>query len=198
MAKRPDAEQRIIDAALKLAAESPWRSVALDDIAAKAKVSPDRLRERFRSKAAILAAFHRRLDDAMLKGADKAKEDGVRDQLFEMLMRRFDALQPHRAALRSILQGTVIDDPPATLMGARALVKSMAKALDAAGVGGHGPLGLLRAKALTAVYLGAARVWMTDESEDLGPTMAALDRGLRAAGRLAEMCAGVRGRGRDD
>ncbi|MEE3092498.1 MAG: TetR family transcriptional regulator, partial [Pseudomonadota bacterium] len=47
------------------------------------------------------------------------------------------------------------------------------------------PFGLLRAKGLLAVWLITERVWLGDDSPDLGPTMAALDRNLRRAEKFA-------------
>ena len=43
----------------------------------------------------------------------------------------------------------------------------------------------LRAKGLTAIYASAMVVWLRDDSPDLGPTMAHLDKSLRRAERLA-------------
>ena len=57
--------------------------------------------------------------------------------------------------------------------------------LEAAGILSSGPFGLLRAKGLLAVWLITERVWLGDDSPDLGPTMAALDRNLRRAEKFA-------------
>ena len=57
--------------------------------------------------------------------------------------------------------------------------------LEAAGISASGPFGLLRTKGLLAVWLAALRVWLADDSNDLSRTMAALDRYLRRAERLA-------------
>ena len=62
---------------------------------------------------------------------------------------------------------------------------TMTLILEAAGISASGPFGMLRAKGLLVVWLATARVWLKDESPDLGPTMAALDRNLRRAERLA-------------
>ena len=47
------------------------------------------------------------------------------------------------------------------------------------GLEGRGLSGFLRRKVLSALYLSVLQVWLKDESEDLGPTMAALDKRLR-------------------
>lgn len=188
MAKRPSPRNRIITAALKLAADKPWRDVRMDDIAEEANVKMDVLTREFRSKSAILGGINSMIDEAMVKSAGKADpEETVRDRLFELLMARFDALQPNKAAILSMLRGTVGIDPGATLAGACGLAGSMRVALDAAPVNTEGRLGRLKVNGLIGVYLATARIWMTDETDDLAPTMAALDKNLRRAGQWADM-----------
>jgi hypothetical protein len=100
-----------------------------------------------------------------------------RDRLFDMLMRRFDALQPHREALGIILQDQ-LRDPLASCCGLSRLRKSMAITLEAAGFSTSGLRGVLRQKGLAAIYLGTMRVWLRDDSEDMAKTMAYLDKQL--------------------
>jgi hypothetical protein len=58
--------------------------------------------------------------------------------------------------------------------------------LEAAGVSIAGVRGDLRVRGLVAVWLWTVRAWHADETEDLAPTMAALDAALRRAERAAE------------
>src|SRR6185437_12492578 len=61
-----DPRQRIVDAFMKLAADAPLRDIGLADIARESGVSLARLRGIFGSKLAILAAFSRGVDEAVL------------------------------------------------------------------------------------------------------------------------------------
>ena len=69
-------------------------------------------------------------------------------------------------------------------LGARFL-KSMALSLQAAGVSSEGCKGTLRTKALAAIQMNATRVWMNDDDPGLARTMAAMDKGLARAEKLA-------------
>jgi len=100
------------------------------------------------------------------------------DAAFEVLMRRFDALQPYRKALASILLAQT-RDPAGALAGLAALQRSMTWMLEAAGLEAEGLRGLARARGLTLLYLATLRTWLRDESLDLAKTMAALDGYLR-------------------
>lgn len=172
-----DAGERMLDAALALAAERDWAAVGLAEIAQQAGLPLAEAYVACRSKLDLLVALNRRLDQAALATAPEA--DGLpRERLFDLLMRRFDALQPHRRALRSILRGSLGD--PGTLLAAPALLRSMAWMLEATGIGAAGWRGALHVHVLAGVYLSVLRVFLDDESTDLAATMAALDRRLRA------------------
>src|SRR5579871_2226917 len=94
---------RIIDALMRLAAENDFRDIGLADIAAEAEVPLSTVRRNFDGKLGILAAFSRRVDEQVLdKGPPEG--EGPRDRLFEILMRRFEALVPYRDALGRILR----------------------------------------------------------------------------------------------
>ena len=180
-------EQRIVDAALALASERRWREVALADIAERAGVALVDVYRHCPSKAAAVAAFLRRIDAAVLAGT--RAEDGeqeARDRLFDVIMRRFDALQPYKQAVASILADTPAD-PVAALCGARPFLRSMAWMLEAAGLSATGLAGRLRVHGLALVYGTTLRVWLNDDSADLARTMAALDRNLRRAESLIKL-----------
>ncbi len=174
-----------VDAALALAAERPWSDVTLADIASRAGIDLAALHKDYRSKGAILAAFVDRIDDRVLTGTPpEAADEPVRDRLLDALLRRLDALGAHKRAIGAILHETMAT-PGAALCAAPRLLRSMRWTLEAAGAGPRGPLGVLRVKALAAIYVSTLRVWLGDDDPDMARTMAHLDRRLRQAERLA-------------
>lgn len=185
MAQTPNDPQPIIAAALALAAERGWRAVSLADIADRADVALPDLVDQFDSKHAILDAYTRRVDRAMLDGGSEAGET-IRDRLFDVVMRRFEAMAPDRVAVAAILRDSG-DDPWALLCGGRRFFKSMALTLETAGLSSTGLTGLARVQGLTVVYLYALRTFLDDDSADLSSTMAALDKALRRAEGFADL-----------
>jgi AcrR family transcriptional regulator len=197
-AKRPDSSSadpasHVIDVALTLAAEKGWRDLALADIAEAAGFSLAELYALYSSKAAILAAYSRSIDSAVLAEVAAPEGDGpqggapkesAKDRLFDLLMRRFDKLDAHKAGLLRIAEDTG-RDPLSLVCSLARLDRSMAAMLEAAGIPAGGLGGLLRVKGLAAVYLAGLRAWFRDESADKAKTMAALDRALSRAERLA-------------
>jgi len=183
----PDIDAKLITAALQSAAAIGWHRVSIAAAAAEAGIPLSVARARFPSKRDILMRFGTLADQQAL--ADVPTESGVRDALFDMLMRRFDAFQAHREGIQAALRALPFD-PLLALSLACATKRSMRWMLEAAGVSCAGPVGELRIKGLVAVWLWALRAWDRDVSEDLSGTMAALDTALQRAEQFARMAGG--------
>lgn len=176
---------KLIDAALDLAATKRWRDLSLPEIAEHAGISIGTAILTLPSRTHILRALIERVDREVFGSLDADPLDGTtKDQLFDLLMRRFDALQGRQAAMASITTDLARDPLTSACLGGRFL-KSMALSLQAAGASSEGCVGHLRAKALGLVQLNATRAWLKDESEGMEHTMSALDKGLQQAEKLA-------------
>ncbi|WP_439578319.1 TetR family transcriptional regulator [Elioraea sp.] len=182
-----DAFDRDVTAALmRVAAREGWRGTTLPAVAAEAGTTLAGLRARFEDRAAILDRFGVVVDATVLAGTAPASEaDTPKDRLFDVLMRRFDALAQHRAGVLACWHG-ISADPVALACRFPAALASMRWMLEAAGIPANGPLGMLRAKGLLAVWVAVFRTWETDETADFSATMAALDKALTRAESLAE------------
>ncbi len=177
-----DFDTALIASALTLAGTDGWRSVSVAAAARAADLPLSRARVRFPGKAGILLGFGRMADELTLE--DATDEGPVRDRLFDLLMRRFDALQAQRAGVLAVMRALPFDPCTAVLL-ACATRRSMRWMLEAAGGSSTGLTGELRVKGLVAVWLWAMRAWERDESEDLTGTMAALDTALSRAEQAA-------------
>lgn len=182
-APRKPNPDKFVDAAMALAAERRWRDISLADIAAEAKGTLPQLHEAFRSKQAIILALVDRIDTKVLADQEDASEEPVRERLLDVLMRRFEALAPYKKAVASMIRDGG-GHPAAIPCAGPRLMRSMAWSLEAAGVSSAGPSGRFRTKGLAAIYVPALFVWLRDDSEDMGRTMAHLDRSLKRAERL--------------
>lgn len=187
-----DIETKLVDAMLALAEGEGWRGLSVASIAQHAGVALADLHPRFGSRLALLAAFIRRVDREVLATDFRfAPEDTARDRLFEVIMRRFDALRPHKEALRRIRAGLMLD-PLSALAALPAFGCSMAWMLEAAEISSDGAEGCVKTAGLAGVWAKTFRVWQDDETPDMATTMAALDRNLGRAGRFAEILFGRR------
>ena len=175
-------DSALIASAFHLAAERGWAQVSVAAAARAASLPLHEARARFPAKAMILLRFGRMADQAALQ--DAPADGPVRDRLFDLLMRRFDALQAQRAGVLALLR-TLPADPPTALLLALATRRSMRWMLEAADVSTRGLRGELRVRGLMAVWLWTVRSWERDDSADLSTTMAALDIALQRAEQAA-------------
>jgi AcrR family transcriptional regulator len=153
----------LIAAAFQLAAEQGWHRASVVAAARAAGLPLARARERFPSRSAILLRFGRLVDQAALTEAPS--EGPVRDRLFDLLMRRIDALQVHRIGVVALLRA-LPSDPLTAVLLALATRRSMRWMLEAAGIPTRGIHGELRVKGLVTVWLWTLRAWRADDNED--------------------------------
>jgi ubiquinone biosynthesis protein COQ9 len=178
---------RIIAATLRLAVEKPWDDVLMKDIAEAAAIDLATLRREFPSKRAILSAFMRSVDDAVLASAPKfTGAENARDRIFDVVMARFDVLAPYKDALKSIAAARPFD-----LDLARRVMASQAWMLHAAGVRTDGVLGRSRVAGLASVYTSVMQTWLDDDDPGTARTMAALDRRLKRGEQSMRMLGDV-------
>ena len=168
----------LVASAFALAAERGWSGVSVAQAARDAGLKLDRARRRFPGRCSVLLRFGSLADQAALAGV--ANEGSRRDRLFDLLMRRIDFLQRHRAGVLALMRALPADPATALALAAASLC-SMGWMLEGAGIAAHGLHGRLRRKALLAVWLWTLRAWQRDESEDLSVAMAALDQALSRA-----------------
>ncbi|MEI6573806.1 MAG: TetR/AcrR family transcriptional regulator [Alphaproteobacteria bacterium] len=175
---------RIVDALMELAAERDWDRIEISDVAERASVTLLEFREAFPSKGAVLGSFNRRIDQLVLGDDDKSLADeSTRDRIFDVLMRRFDALSPYKHALKRMAPSLARD--PLTLAALnQAALNSMRFMLAAAGVETEGPMGAIKLQGAVLAYAKVMDVWFRDEDRGLSRTMAALDEELKRGGMV--------------
>jgi AcrR family transcriptional regulator len=186
MAEAQDIRSKIVDAMMKLAAERRFEDIAIRDIAAEAGVSLADFRDAFPSKGAVLGAFSRRIDRQVLTvPLGDLSSSSARDRLFDVLMRRLDAMAPYREALREIF-AWLRRDPAGLIEMNRLTVNSMRFMLEAAEVSSENPGGALKVQGLALSWSRVFAIWLDDTPPDFAKTMAALDRELMRGERLVE------------
>lgn len=174
-------EDKAINAFMAVIAERGWPQATLDAVASHAGMALSDMLETVGGRFDLLEAFGKRADLAAMKSAEaEGGSQAVRDRLFALIMGRIDALEDHKAAVKTLMKAAQ-SDPGLALFFAREVPRSMALLAEAAGVSAAGPLGAIRAHGLAVLYLRVVRVWLKDDSEDQGPTLKALDMALATA-----------------
>jgi AcrR family transcriptional regulator len=187
---KPERE-RIIAAFMTLLADKPIEQIGFAGIAREAGVSLVELRDLFGSTLAILAAQIKETDRAVLAAdaADMAEEP-PRERLFDVLMRRLEVLEPHKAAVRSLTRSASRNPGLAFALNGLA-VRSQQWMLTAADIDAAGPRGMVRAQGLAILFASVLRTWVDDDDPGHARTMAALDRALARGQRWSGFLDGL-------
>jgi AcrR family transcriptional regulator len=179
-----DIVDRAADAVLKLTVDRPWRDITLRDIAMEAGAPLADLYDLTPSKAELLDKLLRRFDQAALRSEDASPD--AADRLFEAVMARLEAMEPHRLSLMAISRD---EGRLNGRMGLRFAITARAL-LEAAGIDAGGRRGAIRVVAMTAVWARVVQVWGDDEGA-LNRTMAEIDKLLKQMRkRLGQIGAG--------
>lgn len=169
---------RIIEATMELAAERDWSDFGIAEIAARAKVSLADFRDAFPSKGAVLGGLSRKIDRLVLEGTTgDLADESAKERLFDVLMRRLDAMAPYRLGLESVSEWVRGDAASAAALNGVAL-NAMRFMCAAAGIDVEGRLGALKLQGLVIAWTRVLAVWLEDHDAGLARTMAALDQEL--------------------
>lgn len=175
----------VVAAALAEAAAVGWGRVSLDAVAERSGVALGSLLLETPSKAHLVIRYLKWLDTRTVGPVKRIDaSDTPRDRLFEIVMRRFDAMNENRAGARALVLG-LPRDPQAALMSMCYLERSFRAMLEAAGISSSGIVGLVRVQGLKAVLACALNAWVRDDSDDMAKTMSALDKALNRAESLS-------------
>jgi len=180
----PHPDDTLIDALFGVIAEHGWRGVSLTRLAAASGLPVRELLERFPSRLDLLRLHGERVAASVVAGTVPGQGGTPRDRIFDVLMRGIDALQPHRAGMQGLIR-SMWGDAVLSVALAPVLKRAMVGMLDAAEIDTAGPRGQLRAVALVGVWLRVVNAWSKDDTQDLAPTMAVLDRVLERAEQAA-------------
>jgi AcrR family transcriptional regulator len=175
---------RAAEAALALAADRRWDQISLRDIALASGAPLADLYAEAPGKVALLDHLSRTLDRQALTAAETDGSAEAFDRLFEAVMSRLEAMEPHRSALIAIARSEGM------LALAPRLPRTAKALLEAAGIDTGGLRGALRLAAMTGVWTRVLQVWRDDEGA-LNRTMAEIDTQLKEINqRLGRLGAG--------
>ena len=179
-------KQEVVEALMRLAADRPWTDIEITDVAQEAGVSLAEMRDMFPSKGAILDGFTRMIDRKVIEGTtDDLIGEPARERLFDVTMRRLDAMAPYKRALRRISIALRSDLGSLAALN-RSALNSQRYMLAAAGVPTEGPLGFVKLQGMVVALANVMETWFDDDDPTLARTMARLDRELRRGERVLE------------
>lgn len=189
--------ERIVDAALALAADSHWESLRLYDVAANLGISLNDIRWHFREKEDLVEAWFDRADTAMLAVPETPgfHELTSTERIHKLIMAWLDALASYRLVTRQMIVNKL--EPGhlhVQIPGLLRVSRTVQWVREAAGRNATFVRRALEETALTSIYLATFAHWMSDNSVDSQKTRRFLELRLRDAERLDHLVFRKRGR----
>ncbi len=180
---RPD----LLEAAFTHIADVGWAGWSPKSLAAMTGYELAEVYDSFPVPAALVCKLAERLDKAML-AILQGELDGLshRERLFELFMRRFDAMAPFKPGLRRLTREAGME-PELLLAGWCNLDRMAGWMLELAEIPYSGLQARLARRALMLAYARLFSVWLDDDSPDLATTMAELDKRLDQLERAADL-----------
>ena len=166
----------IVSATFQLIERKGWIHLSLLDIAQDLGITLADLHTLYPSKAEIMKALIHSIEQKTLKHIDPAIAHYTeQERFFEVLMARFEVARAHKKAIGILYQE--LSSNPTFLVDMVPLgLSSMTWLLEATGFHPTGILGFLQTKLFSILYLRLVYVWLKDETPDMAPTMAEVNK----------------------
>lgn len=167
----------VFRAGLICAAREGWEAFSLEHVAQQAGASLDVVKALFPSKEAFLSHFLIYVDEKARSQVCLEGLETLRDQVFELILARFEILEPYKKWCKQIYEASLTDPSLACAVSRKVLayVKFMAEVSLGDAPACTQTLGM---PILLGLYLLGFREWLQDESPDSPATLAFLDNAL--------------------
>ena len=109
MPRKINYTKKIVDALFILTPTMSWKDITMEKIAKVVKLNKMDLNKYFTSKISILIAYNNSLDQAIFVEFKKESENTLvnsRDQIFDIIMAKFDILNSKKDGIRHIFKKT--------------------------------------------------------------------------------------------
>lgn len=182
-------KKKAFEVCLKVIERGGWKNFSFAKASAESSIPLSVFHDQFSSPSDVIIQLFKTIDQETLKNLDSYDDLSPKDALFDILMTRFEAALPYKTILKSFWGDWIMNPTEAPAFACQGF-SSMAWMLEAAGLESRGLKGFLRVQGLTTLYLLTLKTWLTDDSPDLGKTMAFLDKGLHKLERAARILNG--------
>ena len=178
-------KKKVFKACLAIIEKEGWTQFTFAKAAHESGIPLSVFHKYYAAPADIMVSLFQEIDANVLKQFELSTETlPPKEALFDIFMTRFDVALPYKGIIKNYWQDWNLspnDLPSLACQG----FSSMAWMLEAAGLSARGLTGFLRVQGLMALYVLTLKTWFSDESPDLGKTMAFLDKGLSKMERAA-------------
>ena len=178
-------EKKLINKGFALIREIGWNNFDIKTLSKKEKISEEEISFFFSCKYSLIERFTKMIDSEVESNLsfDEMKESSVKDNLFEVIMLRFDVMEPYKIALSKLIKSAK-KNPALFSVISKNVINSMDFYLEISNSYKGLTIDLFKKNFLFIIYSYTFKIWLEDNSDDLSKTMAALDKSLSIADNL--------------
>ena len=182
MVKKKSTDKKIIQEAFKLIKKIGWTNFKVKKLYEDCNFKKTKINDLFKKKSHVLNKFSEMIDQEVLNSVqlNELNENDAKDNLFELIMTRFEKLNPYKDTLKIILKDIKTD--PESL---RTLYKKIFNSLDfymeLSNAKNFYFFDLIKSNIFFLIYSLVFRIWLEDNSKDMNSTMKELDKLLSTA-----------------
>lgn len=163
-----------------------WEEFSMERFAAENKYKTSEIKNLISNKNDLLIEFSKMIDEKVELNIDieEFENSDVKDNIFELIMMRFDALTPFKGGLKKIIYE--IKSPIILKEISQNILVSMDFYLEFSNAYDDTIFDVIKKKSLFLIYSYCFKAWLNDDSKELSKTMSELDRLLNYAEKFSK------------
>ena len=175
-------KEKLIILGFKLIEKKGWSYFSLKNLAKENKSDLESIKLFFKNKSQFLESFSEMIDNRVLANIDKDEfnKNSIKDNLFELIMLRFENLNHFKTGLK-ILLSDLKKSPVELKKIMRKVLDSMDLFLEIANVKNNYLMDFIKVNIIFIIYSYVFKVWLDDQSSEMSKTMVELDKWLSKA-----------------
>ena len=175
-------KEKLIILGFKLIEKKGWKYFSLKSLAKENKSDLESIKIFFKNKSQFLESFSEMIDNKVLANIDKDEfnKNSIKDNLFELIMLRFENLNHYKTGLK-ILLSDLKKSPVELKKIMKKVLDSMDLFLEIANVKNNYLMDFIKVNIIFIIYSYVFNVWLDDQSSEMSKTMAELDKWLSKA-----------------
>ena len=182
MKKNSNKKISYIKLAFKLIEEIGWNNFSLEKLAKKESIKIEDLNFFFKDETELIENFSEMIDEQVIKEVDlnEFNQNSVKDNIFELIMVRFEKLDPYKKSL-DILLKELRYKPKILNKLTKKIFNSLDLFLEISNAKSNYVFDFLKLNIMFIIYGYTFKIWLEDDSEDMSKTMAEVDKWLSEA-----------------
>ena len=162
--------------------EIGWENFSLEKLARKELIKTEDLNLFFSDKNQLIECFSEMIDEQVIKEIDLAEfnQNSVKDNIFELIMLRFEKLDPYKKSL-TILLKELKYKPRVLNKITKKIFNSLDLFLEISNAKSNYVFDFFKLNIMFIIYGYTFKIWLEDDTKDMAKTMAEVDKWLSEA-----------------